>query len=246
MTLQRSPSETLLQIRNRCRDECEDPSSDPATNTIPTAGLEFSDAQYGRAINDACKFLALRASVEFPGEALVMNTLTYSETTEPGGSLLPTGTGDDPIIGVEILDTTFARQVFWADPQEIEQYVSNYDSATRPMDRFYYTLQSDAISGGNEVRRIRIRPNPGNLTFRIWSIAAPVISSLSSDSDVIIFSARWADLIALLGSLILLRRSGRSTSQQEAGLAGWLTLFDQEVSRRAEPEHVRFPAGRGL
>lgn len=234
MAISRNVAQAMSTITSLVRTELGDLDVDAAGNAIPAAGRRFSDTTIFSRINFALVELGTKMAIQHSGDALVWTDLAYSEDTGNTGDVLPTAINAEGVVMVyDVSDVNIPIEIFWMNPHEISQ-VPVRDPYNVIIGRRYYTLTADPTTNDY---RIMIRPEASGRTFRIWWIATPFITGLTTDAPLL--SERWVELIAVMSAMRLLSINGEVPEPILLRAQSLMADFTAFSRRQKHPERVR-------
>lgn len=229
MTVSRQAANTLTQLRARVLRETGDPDGD---RWAPDSSYTDVD----EAINNQLVEMGNLMATDFPGEALVRTTMTYTESSAPAE--LPAAVGAEAIYKVEDVSTANLPVVIdYLSPLELEDYDPGEVFGTYYRHR--YSLFGPSGDDKHLTYRIQLYPKAtGSMTLRISYIDTPYVFG-STTSDTSPLSPRWVELVSLGAALKLLRRDEEATQLQLVSYGRLMNNFTEFSRRQRGPKRVR-------
>ena len=231
MASSRAVNELASVIVTRMREEVGDPVLTPTGDTRTL--LKFAGTQYMEWMNDALKKMGTEADI-YEGEALTPIDFTYTESATDTGQAVNAALASTSIIALEDISsgTAFGRLCF---PHAIEEmYLYGKDTSIEGLATTYHY----ALIAATTERRILIKPRSASgRLFRAWYIANPLVHGVGGDT--VIFSDRFAELIALEGAIAALSIDGEATIQQLNRYEKLWAQFINYVGRYKGPKHIK-------
>ena len=204
MAIERTASEDLAKVKTRVRLE---------VNDSDTASLRWSDPDIERAIFDSVRFLIREKSNRDPGELLLYEDITYSDSWTNLGTTI----GSASIIKVESIESP-------ENPHIIE-YVPITILETIKGDSFS-TVKVYSLSGSGTNRQIGIRStSTTSFSIRIWYLAEAITPDGSDEDDTMPLQTTWLRLVQLHAAKALRSIEGEWTIQQESNLQEYMQLW---------------------
>ena len=207
MTVGRSISETLLEMRGRVRLEVNDADS---------LSQRWTNTEVNQAINDSVRFLIREKSNRDPGELLQYEDLTYS------GKWFALGTtiGGASILKVEVIDSP--------DNPTIVEYVPITILETIKGATWSSPVKVYSLSGDSDERKIGIRASSGSsFEIRVWYLSEALTAV--ADGDPMPLQPVWLRLVQLHAAKSLRSIEGEWTLQQEGNLQEMRLLWSSHA-----------------
>jgi len=228
MAASRKAAEDLSELRSRVLREVGDPDGDRWS----VGNTDYTDVD--GAINDQLVEMANQMAADFPGEALLRATFTYTESSAPVE--LPAAVGAEAIYKIEdVSSANLPINIEYISPLAVEDY--DPGEVFGSYYKFRYTLLGPS---GADVDAYRIQLYPkasGSMTLRVSYIEAPFIISATSDEAPM--SPRWTELISVGAALKLLRRDGEATDIQLMAHQRLWGAFITQSQRQRGPKRIR-------
>lgn len=229
MALARVVAQDLQTLRSLVRDEVGDPDTDADGNAMPSGARRWTDTHVEKAINLQLIEMQTLMGIQLEGESLVSTDLSY--TASSSEVALGATVGGEAIQKIDDVTGTTVRRLSYVTPLEIEDY-SLVDTMTVLPTRVW-TLVSTGTSYA-----IQVRPLPtGDLTLRVWYMAAPIVAD--SDTDAHLLAARWHELITVGAAFKLLSRDDECSDQMIKRRQELMDEFQLFAKRIRGPERVR-------
>jgi len=218
MAATRKTSETLNNIRYRVQRDTGD-----------LDGERWSNENIDEAINNQLIEMGTELAINYPGDALLTEDLTYSTTTQPVD--LPDEVGVEGIYRVDDTSTSSAPfQLSYVSPLELDE------TALNDFTRRKYTLYGPSTDAQSP--RIQLLPKPTSATtLKIYYIAAPYYMTDANDTSPL--SPRWVEIVSLGAAIKLLRRDEEATTQQLMSHGRLWMQFQQFNRRQKGPRTIR-------
>lgn len=228
-TLSRKTAESLTQLRSRVLREAGDPDGD-------RWNADSTNTDVDEAINNQIIEMANHMAADFPGEALLRASMSYTDATQPAD--LPASVGSEAIYKVEDITTdSLPVALEYISPLELEDYSPG--EVFGSYYRFRYSLFGPSGNPGDpHAHRIQLYPKSSTArTLRISYIATPYV--LGAAADLSPLSPRWVELASLGAALKLLRRDDEATQQQYLQYEKLWQGFSTFSQRQRGPKRVR-------
>ena len=228
MTVARKTAEDLTALRARVLREVGDPDGDRWT----VGNTDYSSVD--EAINNQLVEMANHMATEFPGEALLRTSFTYTESSAPVA--LPSAIGANAIYKVEdVSASALPINIDYISPLAVEDY--DPGEVFGSFYKYRYTLFGPS---GTDVDEYRIQLYPkvsGSMTLRVSHIATPFVLQVAADDAPM--SPRWTELVGLGAALKLLRRDGEATDMQLMAYQNLWMGFVTQSQRQRGPKRIR-------
>lgn len=204
MAIARAASETLDEVKTRVRLE---------VNDSDTSSQRWGDPDVERAIFDSVRFLIREKSNRDPGELLLYEDISYSDSWTNLGSVV----GSASIIKVESIESP-------ENPYIIE-YVPITILETIKGDAFS-AVKVYSLSGSGTNRQIGIRStSTTSFNIRIWYLAEAITPNGDDPDDLMPLQTTWLRLVQLHAAKALRSIEGEWTQQQESNLQEYIHLW---------------------
>ena len=233
MTLTRQALVARSDARTLIRNEVNDPATTRAGTTIAAAQRRFSDTEVDTSFNFALAQVSKDTGGAHPGNDLVYVDGTYA--ADSVSAAFPSGVnGADLVYKIEdITNILQPRIIPYVSPLELERYATSALGLTSRTS-LHYSL----FANGTDMHiGIRPRPQASSLPYRVWYIAAPVVTAADADTQAL--TAHWLELLVLCAAIKLLRRDDEATEQQIAAYAELKEQFKKFHNRQAGSQRIR-------
>lgn len=234
MTVTRSAARTLSNILSSVRNHLQDRAQDTYGTTKPASALRYQDTEIYEKFNFFVMELSNRMALQHNEEAINYEDMTYTGALV--GMDLPTDVGAGEIFSVyDVTNSDIPLTYDYISHREFLDKIKRFVNGAMAISRGYYTLQTSDTStvGGS----IICGPNADGKTIRIYYLTTPW--NYSDGADVVLMSARWADLLALGTAVAVQADYGGVDDQLAARYASALDLFTQFATRQKAPDRIR-------
>lgn len=234
MTVTRSASRTLANILSSVRVHLNDRATDNYGTVKPASALTYQDTEIYEKFNFFIMDLSNIMALQHNEEAIRYEDMTYAGALT--GMDLPTDIGAGEIFSVyDVTNSDVPLTFDYISHREFLDKIKRFTNGALALSRGYYTLQaSDTTTVGGS---IICGPNADGKTIRIYYLTTPW--NYSDSADVVLMSARWADLLALGTAVAVQSDYGGVDDQLAARYATALDRFTQFATRQKAPDRIR-------
>jgi len=235
MALSRATTQTRTALVVLIRDKAGDPATDAVGNTIAEAQRRYKDDDVDSELQQFLKWMHVEVAGDNPTQSLLVTAdLTPNATTGEVDLPAPIALGGASVYKVEDVFGSITVAIEYVSPHEMDRHNLVYLNSM-PGRRRYTLIGGDLTSAA---LRLKVIPSLGaTQTVRVWYVAAPIVPG--ADSDVVMFSDKWEELICLGTACGLMARDDEATMQQLMRLQELKQQFKLNAPRLQGSRRIR-------